>query len=89
MLTRQRLEQAIAILATEIGRGGRHAPRNEPQACADAPGGVAILEALLDHYGLSELIVSDAGIREGAILAVAHSGTAWRDQLPWLAHGWG
>ena len=52
------------------------------------PAGVAILEALLDRYGLAELIVSDAGLREGAILAVAHAGAGWRDQLPWLAHGW-
>ena len=52
------------------------------------PAGVAILEALLERYGLDELIVSDAGLREGAILAVAHAGSAWRDQLPWLAHGW-
>lgn len=52
------------------------------------PAGAAILAAILDHYGVAEVRVSEAGIREGAILAVAHAGPAWRDRLVELAHGW-
>ena len=52
------------------------------------PAGAVIVEAILDRYGADEIQVSDAGIREGAILAAAHAGHAWRDQLPVLAHGW-
>jgi exopolyphosphatase/guanosine-5'-triphosphate,3'-diphosphate pyrophosphatase len=50
--------------------------------------GAAILAAILDHYGVAEVRVSEAGIREGAILAVAHAGPAWRDRLVELTRGW-
>ena len=52
------------------------------------PAGAVILAAILDHYGVAEVRVSEAGIREGAILAVDHAGPAWRDRLAELAHGW-
>jgi hypothetical protein len=37
---------------------------------------------------MDALRVSDAGIREGAVLIADHAGRAWRDRLPALAHGW-
>ncbi len=52
------------------------------------PAGAVIVEAILQRYAVDALRVSDAGIREGAILAVAHAGRGWRDRLPELAHGW-
>ena len=52
------------------------------------PAGAAIMAALLDRYGVRQVRVSDAGIREGTILAVAHGGPAWRDRLAHLAQGW-
>ena len=52
------------------------------------PAGAAILAAVLERYGVPQVRVSDAGIREGTILAVAHAGPAWRDHLVELAHGW-
>jgi exopolyphosphatase/pppGpp-phosphohydrolase len=52
------------------------------------PAGAAILAAILDHYEVAEVRVSEAGIREGAILAVAHAGPAWRDRLVELTRGW-
>jgi exopolyphosphatase/guanosine-5'-triphosphate,3'-diphosphate pyrophosphatase len=88
LLSRQRLEQAMAVLATESAAEAAERHGTSLTRARLLPAGVAILEALLDRYELSELIVSEAGIREGAILAVAHAGSAWRDQLPWLAHGW-
>ena len=52
------------------------------------PAGAVIVEAVLDHYGVDELTVSDAGLREGAILVADHLASGWRDGLPELAHGW-
>ena len=89
ILTRRRLEQALAVLATETAEEAATRHATSVKRARQLPAGAAILEALLAHYGLDELIVSNAGIREGAIIAVAHAGPSWRDQLPWLAHGWG
>jgi exopolyphosphatase/pppGpp-phosphohydrolase len=47
-----------------------------------------IVEALMRRYGVSEVRVSEAGMREGAILVAEHAGRAWRDRLAELAHGW-
>lgn len=88
LLTRSRLEQVLAVLATEPAEAAAARHGTSVKRARMLPAGAAILEALLEHYELDDLIVSDAGIREGAILAVAHAGSAWRDQLPWLAHGW-
>jgi exopolyphosphatase/pppGpp-phosphohydrolase len=52
------------------------------------PAGAVIVEAILARYGADSVRVSDAGIREGIILAVAHAGRDWRDRLPDLAGGW-
>ena len=42
--------------------------------------GIALVEALMARYGLSVTEVSDAGLREGAVLAEARFGraTGWR-----------
>ena len=88
VLTRARLAEAMAILATEpsADASARHAV-NLTRARI-LPAGVAILEALLDRYHLDRLRVSDAGVREGAIFAVGRAGAAWRDSLAELAEGW-
>ena len=52
------------------------------------PAGAAIVDAILERYGVDGLRVSEAGIREGTILAVDHAGPAWRDRLAELTHGW-
>ena len=52
------------------------------------PAGAVIVEALMARYGAASVRVSEAGIREGAILLVDHAGASWRDRLPSLAHGW-
>lgn len=43
--------------------------------------GAALIEATLDCYDLDELEPTDASLREGAILARAAAGDAWREQL--------
>jgi exopolyphosphatase/pppGpp-phosphohydrolase len=78
----------MALLAAEPSElaAKRHAIR--PVRARLLPAGAVIVEAILDRYGADEIRVSDAGIRDGAILAAAHAGQAWRDRLPVLAHGW-
>jgi exopolyphosphatase/pppGpp-phosphohydrolase len=50
--------------------------------------GAAIVAAIMARYGVSEVRVAGGGIREGTVLAVAHAGASWRDELERLAHGW-
>jgi exopolyphosphatase / guanosine-5'-triphosphate,3'-diphosphate pyrophosphatase len=50
--------------------------------------GAAIVEAIMARYGVGQIRVADAGVREGAVIAVAHAGSSWRDRLDELAHGW-
>jgi exopolyphosphatase/guanosine-5'-triphosphate,3'-diphosphate pyrophosphatase len=50
--------------------------------------GAAIVEAIMDRYGVDEVRVADGGVREGTVVAVAHAGSSWRDRLESLAHGW-
>jgi exopolyphosphatase/guanosine-5'-triphosphate,3'-diphosphate pyrophosphatase len=50
--------------------------------------GAAIVEAIMQRYGVEEIRVADGGVREGTVVAVAHAGGSWRDRLEELAHGW-
>ena len=50
--------------------------------------GAVILVALLERLGTEELTVSEAGLREGAILVRAVTGAGWRDRLTSLVVGW-
>jgi exopolyphosphatase/guanosine-5'-triphosphate,3'-diphosphate pyrophosphatase len=50
--------------------------------------GAAIVEAIMNRYGVDEVRVADGGVREGTVVAVAHAGGSWRDRLEELAHGW-
>ena len=50
--------------------------------------GAAIIGAVLDRADLPSGRVVDTGIREGAIIAADRAGTAWRERLEELAHGW-
>jgi exopolyphosphatase/guanosine-5'-triphosphate,3'-diphosphate pyrophosphatase len=59
-----------------------------PARAAILAAGSAIVRAVVDRYGAAEVFVVDTGIREGAILAAARGGPAWRDRLGPLAHGW-
>jgi exopolyphosphatase / guanosine-5'-triphosphate,3'-diphosphate pyrophosphatase len=43
--------------------------------------GAALVEAVLERYGLDELRASDASLRDGAILASAAAGDAWPERL--------
>ncbi|MDO8483752.1 MAG: hypothetical protein Q7S35_02265 [Candidatus Limnocylindrales bacterium] len=87
-LTRERIEEALATLSTDPAAVVAERHLVNPIRARILPGGAAIMAAITARYGVDRIRVSDAGIREGAILAVAHAGWAWRDRLAELAHGW-
>ena len=88
MLTRARIAEILEILASEPAATASARHLVNLTRARILPAGGAIMDAILERYGADEIRVSDAGIREGTILAVEHGGVAWRDRLAELAHGW-
>lgn len=87
-LTRARLAEALEVLGSDRSDAlARRYGLRETRARL-LPAGAAILEALLDCGGTEEISVSEAGIREGAVLVASHDPIAWRDRLARLALGW-
>jgi exopolyphosphatase/pppGpp-phosphohydrolase len=87
-LTPARLATAIDLLVREPADATANAYGMNPVRARVLPAGAAILEAILARYDIDSLETRDASIREGAILAVARGGDAWRTQLPSLAASW-
>jgi exopolyphosphatase/guanosine-5'-triphosphate,3'-diphosphate pyrophosphatase len=87
-LTRARLGQAMTTLTSEPAAYAAIHHAVNPIRARVLPAGVAILEAILERYGLDRLMVVDTGIREGAVLAATRGGAAWRSELETIAHGW-
>lgn len=87
-LTRRDLDAAFSLVASEPSDAiaARHGIR--PARARILAAGAAIVEAIMIRYAVAEVRVADGGIREGTVLAVAHAGACWRDQLERLAHGW-
>lgn len=87
-LRREDLHEAIEVLQSEPAAVAAQRHSINPIRARILPAGAVILDSILERYGVDEVRVSDAGVREGTILAVAHAGPAWRDRLADLAHGW-
>ena len=87
-LTRERIAEAQSILASEPAAEAAERHLINPIRASILPAGGAIMDAILERYGAASIRVSEAGVREGAILAADHGGLSWRDRLPDLAHGW-
>ena len=87
-LTRSRIAEIQEILSTEPAALASQRHLVNPIRARLLPAGGAIVDAILERYGVDELRVSEAGIREGAVFAVQHAGPAWRDRLADLARGW-
>lgn len=88
ILTRDGVAGALELL----GAGGSESVATRyglnPVRARLLPGGAAILDAVMERYGVDAIRVSEAGIREGLVRALAHRAWAWRDALPELARGW-
>jgi exopolyphosphatase / guanosine-5'-triphosphate,3'-diphosphate pyrophosphatase len=86
-LTRERLEAAIRTLERETMAGLVAAYPIRPERARILPGGAVLAEAFLERYGLVSATISRRSLREGAILARARVGDAWRERLPELIGG--
>jgi exopolyphosphatase / guanosine-5'-triphosphate,3'-diphosphate pyrophosphatase len=53
----------------------------KPRRARQLAAGVAIAETLLKHFGLDEADVSEASLRDGAIIAAARLGDEWPQRL--------
>jgi len=86
-LSRIDVRAALDVLATTPADAlvARHGVN--PVRARILPAGASIVLALLDRYRVGEVVVSDAGIREGVVLAASRAGRAWRDRLEALAAG--
>ncbi len=82
------LDTAFRLVANEPSEeiAARHGLR--PARARILAAGAAIVEAIMLKFGVTEIRVADSGIREGTVLAVAHAGASWRDDLDRLAQGW-
>ncbi len=87
-INRKRLAEAMLFLLSEPASevAARFGIRDERARVLAA--GAAIVGALFERYAVERIRVSDASLREGAILAIVHAGATWREHLAWLAHGW-
>jgi exopolyphosphatase / guanosine-5'-triphosphate,3'-diphosphate pyrophosphatase len=87
-LTRAGIERAIATLtsapAAQVTERYFINPKRGPLLVA----GAVIVDGLMRRYRVDAVRVSEASIREGAILVVAHAGGSWRDRLATLSAGW-
>ena len=86
-LTRDRLEDVIRTLERETVAGLVAGYPIRPERARILPGGAVLAEAFLERYGLASATISRRSLREGAILARARAGDAWRDRLPGLVGG--
>ena len=88
VLTRARLEAAVDNVLRARAAVTSERYRINPKRARILPAGAAIVDALMRRYGVDRIEISEASLREGAILIADHVGIAWRDRLPELAHGW-
>jgi exopolyphosphatase/pppGpp-phosphohydrolase len=87
-LSRDRLAMALDTMLAEPASAMTERFGINPKRGPILPAGAVIVEALMRRYDVDEVRVSEASLREGAILAADHAGRAWRDRLAELAHGW-
>jgi exopolyphosphatase/guanosine-5'-triphosphate,3'-diphosphate pyrophosphatase len=88
VLRQEHIAEAMILLASMPAAIAAERYGINPIRARILPAGAAILAAILDRYEVAEVRVSEAGIREGAILAVARASLAWRDRLIDLTGGW-
>jgi exopolyphosphatase/guanosine-5'-triphosphate,3'-diphosphate pyrophosphatase len=81
VIDRDGLRMVMALVATEPSALVAARFGLNPRRARILPAGAAIVEALIERYGIDRIEASEAGIREGLVLAVVRDGLAWRDRL--------
>jgi exopolyphosphatase/pppGpp-phosphohydrolase len=88
VLTRDGVARAIETLTSASAAAITERYFINPKRGPLLVAGAVIVIGLMRRYGVDTVRVSEAGIREGAILAADHADRAWRDRLVELAAGW-
>jgi exopolyphosphatase/pppGpp-phosphohydrolase len=78
------IERAFAIVAANSASDLLASTGLRERRIRQMAAGAALIEAMLLEYHLDRMEVSDASLREGAIVAVAQSGDDWRAHLATL-----
>jgi exopolyphosphatase/guanosine-5'-triphosphate,3'-diphosphate pyrophosphatase len=84
-LTSERIAGALEILSQTAADEVVASYGVRPERARLLPAGAAIVAAILERFGHTGARVSAAGVREGAVRALALAGAGWRDALPKLA----
>jgi exopolyphosphatase/guanosine-5'-triphosphate,3'-diphosphate pyrophosphatase len=88
-IDRTTIEEALALLRSHPSADLAVRTGLTPGRVAQFAAGLALGEALIDRLGLDAVEVSDASLREGALLAWWAAGSDWLVALPTLAQGGG
>ncbi len=88
IINRARLAEALANLTMAPAAVTSERYLVNPTRARILPAGAAIVDALMRRYGVARVRVSEAGMREGAVLLAGHLPRSWRDRLGGAAHGW-
>ncbi len=86
LVDRQGIDLAVAVAGREPSARVAEEFGLNPRRARILPAGVAILDGIVRRYGLERIRISEYGIREGLVLAMARDGLAWRDRLAATAH---
>ena len=81
LVDRQGIDLAIAIAGRERSARVAELFGLNPRRARILPAGAAILDGIARRYGLERIRISEYGIREGLVRAMARDGHAWRDRL--------
>lgn len=81
VIDQDRLRLVFELIARERSAALAEQFGLNPRRARILPAGAAIVEAVMDRFGISRIIASDLGIREGLAIALARNGAAWRDRL--------
>jgi exopolyphosphatase/guanosine-5'-triphosphate,3'-diphosphate pyrophosphatase len=87
-LTRAGIDQAIHELDHVPSAVVADRYRVTPARARLLPAGAALVLAFMERYGLEAIEVSEASLREGAVLAFRRAGSAWLERLTSLTVGW-
>jgi exopolyphosphatase/guanosine-5'-triphosphate,3'-diphosphate pyrophosphatase len=87
-LTRVGVEQAIHEVDRAPAAVIAERYRMTPMRARLLPAGAALMLAFMERYDLDAVEVSEASLREGAVLALRHAGSEWRAELTELTAGW-
>lgn len=86
-IDRERARRAVDLVMSRPAAELAHDAGLRERRILQMAAGASLIEAALDCYGLDRFEASEASLREGAVLARAHAGTSWREQLASLVSG--